>query len=198
MRLPSTRPSQRFRVEEARDPRLLQAIKSWGVHGRIAGTITGALNDLAELVERARDANGAPLYVRESKEIVAKLRDRLAPLAPRPGRAASVCAAALDLVSATPPFAAAIAHALLGTVRDELARSKRAKRALRLRRHALARRRGASRAGRQRALPGDAPTMALRAHRRVPGYRRDAVVDLPPRVLRPVRATPDRACCPRR
>lgn len=115
-----------FPIDEARDPRLLQELKSWGVHGRTAGTIVGALSDLADLVERSRAADGAPLYVREAKDVVAKLRDRLAALAPRPSRAAAVCASALDLIRSTPPFADAIAHALFGSVRDELARSKRA------------------------------------------------------------------------
>ncbi len=115
-----------FPVEEACDPRLLQEIKSWGVHGRTAGTIAGALNDLAELVEQAREAEDAPFYVREAKDVVAKLRERLVQLVPRPGRAARVCELALDLVRATPPFADAIAHAMLGSVRDELWRSKRA------------------------------------------------------------------------
>ena len=45
-----------------------------------------------------------------------------------------------------------------------------------------------ARSARRGARRGDAPALALRAHRRVPGHRRDAVVDLPPRLLRAVRA----------
>jgi exodeoxyribonuclease V beta subunit len=115
-----------FPVDDAREPRLLHELKAWGTHSRVAGTITSALNDLAERVARARAARDAPLYVRDAKDVVAKLRDRLPQLQPRPGRAARVCAAALDLVRATPPFADAVAHALLGSVRAELGRSKRA------------------------------------------------------------------------
>ena len=115
-----------FPADEAREPRNLGEIKAWGVHGRTAGTIAGALSDLANLVERSRAAADAPLYVREAKDVVAKLRDRLPALAPRPGRAARVVAAALELTRTTPPFAAAIAHALVGGVTGELSRSKRA------------------------------------------------------------------------
>jgi exodeoxyribonuclease V beta subunit len=115
-----------FPVDEAREPRNLGELKAWGVHGRTAGTICGALSDLADLVERARAAADAPLFVREAKDLVAKARDRLPALSPRPGRAARVVAAALDLARATPPFSAALANALLGGVKDELARGKRA------------------------------------------------------------------------
>ncbi len=115
-----------FPLDEARDLRLTSEIKSWGVHGRTAATIAGALGDLADLVEQAREANDAPRFVREAKETVTKLREKLAPLAPRSGSGARVCASALELARSTPPFSDAIAHALLGSVKDELARSKRA------------------------------------------------------------------------
>jgi exodeoxyribonuclease V beta subunit len=115
-----------FPVDEAREPRNLGELKAWGVHGRTAGTICGALSEVADLVERVRVAADAPLFVREAKDLVAKLRDRLPALSPRPGRAARVVAAALDLARATPPFSAAIANALLDGVKDELARGKRA------------------------------------------------------------------------
>jgi exodeoxyribonuclease V beta subunit len=115
-----------FPTDEAREPRNLGELKAWGVHGRTASTIAGALSDLADLVERARPAADTPLFVREAKDLVGKLRERLPALSPRPGRAARVVAAALDLTRATPPFAAAIAHALIDGVRGELARGKRA------------------------------------------------------------------------
>ena len=69
----------------------------------------------------------APLFVREAKDVVGQAarppagRSRLV-RGVRPGS----CAAALDLARATPPFAAAIAHALLDGVKGELARGKRA------------------------------------------------------------------------
>ena len=115
-----------FPVDDAREPRNLGELKAWGVHGRTAATITGALSDLAELVEKARSASDAPGYVREAKDVVAKLRDRLPALAPRPGRASGVVAAAIALTRATPPFPAAIAHALIDGVKSELSRGKRA------------------------------------------------------------------------
>ncbi len=115
-----------FPADAAREPRNLGELKAWGVHGRTAATIAGALSDLADLVERARSASDGPLYVREAKDVVGKLRERLPQLRPRPGRTAGVVAAALDLTRATPPFAAAIAHALIDGVRDELSRGKRA------------------------------------------------------------------------
>ncbi len=115
-----------FPVDDAREPRNLGELKAWGVHGRTASTIAGALSDLADLVERARGASDAPLFVREAKEVVAKLRERLPALSPRPGRAARVVAAAQELTRATPPFAAAIANALIDGVQAELSRGKRA------------------------------------------------------------------------
>jgi exodeoxyribonuclease V beta subunit len=115
-----------FPADEAREPRNLGELKAWGVHGRTAATIAAALSDLAGLVEQARAAADTPLFVREAKEVVAKLRERLPALRPRPGRAARVVAAALELTRATPPFPAAIAHALIDGVRGELSRSKRA------------------------------------------------------------------------
>jgi exodeoxyribonuclease V beta subunit len=115
-----------FPVDEAREPRNLGELKAWNVHARTAATIVGALSDLADLVEAARAAGDAPFFVRDAKDVVGKLRDRLQVLAPRPGRAARVVAAALDLARATPPFSAAIAHALIDGVKGELARGKRA------------------------------------------------------------------------
>ncbi len=115
-----------FPTDEAREPRNLGELKAWSVHARTAGTIVAALSDLADLVEKARAAGDAPLFVRDAKDVVGKLRERLQVLTPRPGRAARVVAAALDLTRATPPFSAAIARALIDGVKGELARSKRA------------------------------------------------------------------------
>jgi exodeoxyribonuclease V beta subunit len=115
-----------FPADDAREPRNLGEFKAWGVHGRTAATIAGALSELADLVDQARARSDGPLYVREAKDVVGKLRERLPQLRPRPGRAAGVVAAALDLTRATPPFAAAIAHALIDGVRDELSSGKRA------------------------------------------------------------------------
>jgi exodeoxyribonuclease V beta subunit len=117
---------QAFPLDEARNPRNLVELKAWGVHPRTAGTIVGALSDLADVVDRALVAQDPCLYVRDAKDVLGKLRERLAPLAPRPSGAGRAVAGALALVRATPPFSAALAHALAGSVRDELARSKRA------------------------------------------------------------------------
>jgi exodeoxyribonuclease V beta subunit len=115
-----------FPAEEAREPRLLVEFKAWGTHARTSRTIVENLAALADLVERARETGDAPRFVAESRDVVLKLRERLLPMTPRPGRGAQVVASALELTGATPPFAAAIAHALLGGVRDELSRGKRA------------------------------------------------------------------------
>lgn len=115
-----------FPLDEARAPRLLGEFKACGTHARTARTIVEALAVLADLAEKARGAGDAPLYVAHAKDVVTKLRERLPSVAPRPGLAARVAAAALDLTGATPPFAAALAQALLGGVRDELTRGKRA------------------------------------------------------------------------
>jgi exodeoxyribonuclease V beta subunit len=116
----------RFPVDDAREPRNLGEFKAWGVHAKTASTLCDTLSDLADVVERTRAAADAPQFVREAKDLVAKLRNKLPALSPRPGRAAQVVAAALDLARATPPFSAAIAQALLDGVKDELARGKRA------------------------------------------------------------------------
>ncbi len=167
------------RAEEPRRAQGLERPRADGEHDRRARCRTWRTSS-----RRRATRSDAPLFVREAKDVVGKLRDRLQALTPRPGRAARVVAAALDLTRATPPFPAAIAHALIESVRGG-ARARQARGgALRLRRHAVARRRCAPRAARRRAGRGDAAAVALRAHRRVPGHRRDAVVDLPPRVLR--------------
>jgi exodeoxyribonuclease V beta subunit len=115
-----------FPTDEAREPRLLAEFKAWGTHARTSRTIVENLAALADLVERARATRDAPLFVAQSRDVILKLRERLLPMTPRPGRGAQVVAAALELTGATPPFAAAIAHALLGGVREELSRGKRA------------------------------------------------------------------------
>ncbi len=114
-----------FPGEEARDGRLLADLKASGMHPRTASNMVDALADLAGYVERAR-RGGLPLFVQEAKDVLAKLREKLGPIAPRPGKAERVVTATLTIARAAPPFPAALAHALLGCVRDELARSKRA------------------------------------------------------------------------
>jgi exodeoxyribonuclease V beta subunit len=117
-----------FPVDEAREPRLLGELKASGVHARSASSLVDALAGLADLVDRARSARDArpdlPGFVREAKD-VAKLAEKLSGIAPRPGRASRVVESALTLARATPPFPAAVAHALLDAVRGELARTKR-------------------------------------------------------------------------
>ena len=116
-----------FPVDDAREPLLLGDLKASGVHPSTAKSLVAALAELADYVERARAESNVPLFVQEAREILAKpLREKLPGVTPRPGRAMRVVSAALGLARATPPFQAALAHALLGCVRDELARGKRA------------------------------------------------------------------------
>ncbi|HEX4445623.1 MAG TPA: UvrD-helicase domain-containing protein, partial [Polyangiaceae bacterium] len=116
-----------FPVDEAREPLLLADLKACGVHPSTAKSLVSALAELADCVERARSEANLPLFVQEARDILAKpLREKLPGVTPRPGRATRVVSSALTLAQATPPFPAAIAHALLGCVRDELARGKRA------------------------------------------------------------------------
>jgi exodeoxyribonuclease V beta subunit len=115
-----------FPADAARDPHLLMEFKAWGTNASRAKTAVKELEELAELVEGARASGDTPLFVAQAKDVVVKLRDRLIQMKPRPGRGEAVFEAALALTGATPPFAAAVAHALLDGVRDELARGKRA------------------------------------------------------------------------
>jgi exodeoxyribonuclease V beta subunit len=116
-----------FPVEDARGLGLAEEVRGWGAHRQTANKVARVLLELAELVERARFVQGPPLFVLEAKGLdLAWLLGKLTPLTPRPGPAARLRAAALDLARATPPFSAALAHALLPSVREELTRSKRA------------------------------------------------------------------------
>ncbi|HEX3770488.1 MAG TPA: UvrD-helicase domain-containing protein [Polyangiaceae bacterium] len=115
-----------YPVDVARDGRLLMEFKAWGFHPRKSQTVVENLALLADFVEAARASGDTPAFVTEAKEVLTKLRDRVFDMKPRPGRGQEVVAAAIALLDATPPFAAAVVHALLDGVRDELARGKRA------------------------------------------------------------------------
>jgi exodeoxyribonuclease V beta subunit len=112
-----------FPLGEAREGVLLADLKACGVHARTASNLVDALAELADHVERT--GRDQPRFVQEAKDVLGKLRDKLPAVTPRPGRATRVVSSALLLARATPPFPAAVAHALLGCVREELARSKR-------------------------------------------------------------------------
>ncbi len=115
-----------FPIEDARRTTLGVEIKGWGVHANTANAIARRLYALAGAVEPAREANDPPRYLIAAEAIkLGELVEKLKALSPRPSATARLCAAALDLALATPPFPAALAHALLPVVRDVLACTKR-------------------------------------------------------------------------
>jgi exodeoxyribonuclease V beta subunit len=100
-------------------------IGAWGTHANTAKAVARRIVALAEVVEGAR--GDVARYVLAAGSL--KLEDvleKISGLRSKPGPAASVCAAAAQLVSATPPFAAGLAQTLLPVVASSLSLSKRA------------------------------------------------------------------------
>ncbi len=105
---------------------LQRALKEWKVHGGTVKAIVWRCERLAVAVAQWQSTGDITAFVQAA--VAAEpdvLAEKLAKLTPRPGPGARVCAAALDLARATPPFTAALIHALLESVTRELARSKR-------------------------------------------------------------------------
>ena len=166
-------------------------MKRWGVHARTASTIGSHLYNVALAVEEARAAGSATGLVLDADELkLPYLVEKLTPFLPQPGPTGRACEAALALARVTPSFTAALAHTILEPVRDQLARGKREAGRydfddmLSLVDDAL---RGP---GGPALVTAHAGSLVVRPHRRVPGHRRDAVVDLPSRVLRARSGTP--------
>ena len=115
-----------FPVDDARLISGPEEMQRWGLPAVSAKAAGRRIYQVADAVEKARETCSAPSFVLEAQSIDLKfLLERLPAVPPRPGPTARVCVAALELVRATPPFRAALAHALLEPVRRELARSKR-------------------------------------------------------------------------
>ena len=171
---------------------------AWGMHAPTASKVGSALSDLA-LARRERRATpaDAPRSCRPARRRTRRVSSAkaAAPLLPRPGPTRRACAAALDAHARTPSLPAASRTLLRARARAS-SRGASARRASttsttcwRSSTTPCAGRAAGALAAAMRAA------LALRAHRRVPGHRRDAVVDLPPRVLRARRPGAARACC---
>lgn len=116
-----------FPVEAARRGGAAAELKSLGVHKATAEKLARKIAEMAERVEEARSNGGAPRFAREATGLeLGWLLEKLWPIANRSGAAGQACAAAFDLARRTPPFNAAVVQALLPSVQDELARTKRA------------------------------------------------------------------------
>lgn len=110
----------------AGDRALVEEIKSWRVHASRASAIGRRLYELASVAERGRRSGDLPQFVLDASRIeLSKLIDGLGFVVSRPGRAEHACSTGLRLARATPPFPAALAGALLPSVKGTLVRGKR-------------------------------------------------------------------------
>ncbi|MGH7296233.1 MAG: UvrD-helicase domain-containing protein, partial [Polyangiaceae bacterium] len=104
-----------------------EELRAWGMPG---GTITAVCKRLwaiASGVASAREARSIPAFVRELEGAELEyLLERLPDYLPRPGLMGRACEVALTLARVTPTLTGAIAQTMLGPLRDELARHKRA------------------------------------------------------------------------
>jgi exodeoxyribonuclease V beta subunit len=116
-----------FPVEDARHLGGPDVMRTWGMPAQTARKVGTQLYELSLAVERAREARSAPELVTASQEVdFPYLLEKLPVYLPQRGPTAHACAAALELARATPSLTGALAHVVLGPVRDELARRKRA------------------------------------------------------------------------
>jgi exodeoxyribonuclease V beta subunit len=115
-----------FPIEDARRPDGASEMGRWGMHAATARTAVRRLYDLAEIVERAREARSVSSYVIEAQEAAFPyLLEKLPSSPPRSGAIARLCLAALELARATPTFPAGLAQTILPPVVEELERRKR-------------------------------------------------------------------------
>ncbi|MGA3120016.1 MAG: UvrD-helicase domain-containing protein [Polyangiaceae bacterium] len=113
-------------VDDARLTDLTAALKGCGVHPSRANNACQRIRDLADLVDRTRLTGDVARYVREAERLkVAQLIEQVGSVSLSAGPAARICAAALALARRTPPFAAAVAGALLPAVERALVQAKR-------------------------------------------------------------------------
>ncbi len=115
-----------FPADDARRLSNQAEMQRWGMPANTAKSLAQKLYRVADAVERARERRSAPAFVLEAGSLELKyVLEKLTASPPRPGSAARLGAAAVQLARATPPFEAALAQALLGTVERELTRRKR-------------------------------------------------------------------------
>jgi exodeoxyribonuclease V beta subunit len=100
-------------------------IGAWGTHANTAKALARRIAALAQVVEGAR--GDVARYVLAAGPLkLEDLLEKVSGVSPKPGPAAAVCAAAVQLVSSTPPFSAGLAQTLLPVVASSLSRTKRA------------------------------------------------------------------------
>ena len=161
-------------------------LQRWGLHANTARSIAKRLPVLADAVDAVREAGtGLPGFVvacKEGPRLPARRQVPAWTARPKPARACVLGPPGSHAVDAV-PHRRHSADDARPCPRRAL-HPQAPGRPVRLRRHALARRRGPRGPTRRGASGVDAQPVALRPHRRVPGHRRDAVVDLPPRLLR--------------
>jgi exodeoxyribonuclease V beta subunit len=115
-----------FPVDDARRLSGPAEMQTWGMVAQTAKKVGQKLYEIAGLVEDARERGGTPAFVMAARSLeFGYLLEKLPPVPPRAGPAASVSVAALRLARSTPTFEAALTQALLPAVRSELSRRKR-------------------------------------------------------------------------
>jgi exodeoxyribonuclease V beta subunit len=115
-----------FSIEDASSTDLASDLKAWGTHPSRAKSVCERIRGLASIVERARLSGDLPEYLRDAERIkINALVEQIGSLAPKPGTSARACATALAVARRTPPFAAAVAQALLPPIERGLVRGKR-------------------------------------------------------------------------
>jgi exodeoxyribonuclease V beta subunit len=116
-----------FPTEEARLQEGLAAMRRWGLSAQAAKAVGGRLWNLSVAADEAREHRSAPSFVLAAEEIdLEYLVKTLPPYLPQPGPTGAACAAAVELAKATPSLTGALAQTMLGPLRRELARHKRA------------------------------------------------------------------------
>jgi exodeoxyribonuclease V beta subunit len=108
------------------DVRIVEAIRAWGVHANTARALATRIFELSEAAHHGREAGDLPTYVVEAAQVDhGKIAADLALAGPAASGLGAACLAARDLARLTPPFAAALAAALLPPVAATLVRTKR-------------------------------------------------------------------------
>ena len=120
-----------FPVDAARQPTaVVELQRGAAMAGGTAKAVVKRLVAIASAVESARETGGAPAFLtlaeRDRDVDFAYLLGALGGAKARAGSMGDACSAALELARATPSLAAALAQTMLGGVREELARRKRA------------------------------------------------------------------------
>ena len=115
-----------FPVQDARRREGPDVMRKWGMPAVTARKVGHQLYELARAVEDARERGSAADFVLEAESIeFPYLADKLTQFPPQPGPTGRVCEAALALARVSPSLPAALAHTILGPLREQLERGKR-------------------------------------------------------------------------